>query len=193
MHPPAQDSDDAAKKAFVSDKFPFRMRLLLVLAAAIPFLIFFKFPVENVESKGNIKSANANTVGSKFIITNNDDYEDDADSDDDVEEDAKENDREDKTKTQETLENSKKSTSTASPSLINHNGTTSLDFVLHVGLAKTGTTSIQGALGMSLYQHMVEKDNYYFLGKTRGLGPKKKWGPKERAMVDKDVVRMKRL
>lgn len=42
-----------------------------------------------------------------------------------------------------------------------------LDAVIHVGLFKTGTTTIQGALGWSLYEDLL-KDNYYFLGRTGG-------------------------
>jgi hypothetical protein len=67
-----------------------------------------------------------------------------------------------------------------------------LDFVIHVGLPKTGTTTVQGAMGWSLYDQLVEKDSYYFLGKTRGIGPLKKLDEEKRKALKKDEVR-KRL
>lgn len=42
-----------------------------------------------------------------------------------------------------------------------------LDCVIHVGLFKTGTTTIQGALGTTL-SSSLELDNYYYLGQTGG-------------------------
>jgi hypothetical protein len=59
--------------------------------------------------------------------------------------------------------------------------------VIHVGLFKTGTTTIQGALGESLYDHLVN-DKYYFLGRQT-LGAKKMTPEFVKLKKERDVVR----
>jgi hypothetical protein len=64
-----------------------------------------------------------------------------------------------------------------------------LDFVIHVGLPKTGTTTVQGAMGWTLYDQLVENDSYYFLGKTKGLGSSQNFDEEKRKARKKDEVR----
>jgi hypothetical protein len=65
-----------------------------------------------------------------------------------------------------------------------------LDCVIHVGLFKTGTTTIQRALGWNVYENLVN-DDYYFLGKTGGMANMRK-EERERGTM-KDVVRERRI
>lgn len=68
----------------------------------------------------------------------------------------------------------------------NYTANNQLDAMIHVGMFKTGTTTLQMALGWSIYEELVS-EGYYFLGKTGGTATMNK-KDSFHALV-KDVVR----